>query len=219
MMVSQVNNITMANNPNTQRVPKKSLDMQDFIQLFITQLQYQDPMNPIENNEMAIQLALFNQVDQLFKINKTLDTLVNMAKSLDLAYISNLVGKKVRVETNVGRVENGEFLGGEFNLDEPVNYLEIVIKDDKGNLVDKIQLSGLKAGNYKIQWDAIDLKGNKVPDGNYLFSIIIPENTNKTITPTMIAKVTGAKLGDNTQIVINENYTLDLKDIKELIGE
>jgi flagellar basal-body rod modification protein FlgD len=219
MMVSQVNNITMANNPNTQRVPKKSLDMQDFIQLFITQLQYQDPMNPIENNEMAIQLALFNQVDQLFKINKTLDTLVNMAKSLDLAYISNLVGKKVRVETNVGRVEKGEFLGGEFNLDEPVNYLEIVIKDDKGNLVDKIQLSGLKAGNYKIQWDAIDLKGNKVPDGNYLFSIIIPENTNKTITPTMIAKVTGAKLGDNTQMVINENYTLDLKDIKELIGE
>jgi len=218
-MVSQVNSITTASKPNTQRVPKKNLDMQDFIQLFITQLRYQDPMNPIENNDMAIQLALFNQVDQLFKINKTLDTLVNMAKSLDLAYVSNLLGKKVKVEKNVGRVENGEFLGGEFNLDEPVNYLEIVIKDDKGNLVDKIQLSGLKAGNYKIQWDATDLKGNKVPDGNYLFSIIIPENTNRTINPTMIAKVTGAKLGDNTQIVINENYTVDLKDIKELIGE
>jgi flagellar basal-body rod modification protein FlgD len=218
-MVSQVNSITTASKPNTQRIPKKNLDMQDFIQLFITQLRYQDPMNPIENNDMAIQLALFNQVDQLFKINKTLDTLVNMAKSLDLAYVSNLLGKKVKVEKNVGRVENGEFLGGEFNLDEPVNYLEIVIKDDKGNLVDKIQLSGLKAGNYKIQWDATDLKGNKVPDGNYLFSIIIPENNNKTITPTMIAKVTGAKLGDNTQMVINENYTLDLKDIKELIGE
>jgi flagellar basal-body rod modification protein FlgD len=218
-MVSQVNSITTASKPNTQRIPKKNLDMQDFIQLFITQLRYQDPMNPIENNDMAIQLALFNQVDQLFKINKTLDTLVNMAKSLDLAYVSNLLGKKVKVEKNVGRVENGEFLGGEFNLDEPVNYLEIVIKDDKGNLVDKIQLSGLKAGNYKIQWDATDLKGNKVPDGNYLFSIIIPENTNRTINPTMIAKVTGAKLGDNTQIVINENYTVDLKDIKELIGE
>uniref|UniRef100_A0A7V6CDT9 Basal-body rod modification protein FlgD n=1 Tax=Thermodesulfobacterium geofontis TaxID=1295609 RepID=A0A7V6CDT9_9BACT len=219
-MVSQVNNIATTGNPNTQRVPKKSLDMQDFIQLFITQLRYQDPMNPIENNEMAIQLALFNQVDQLFKINKTLDTLVNMAKSLDLAYISNLVGKKVKVETNIGRVEKGEFLGGEFNLDEPVNYLEIVIKDSKGNLIDKIQLNGLRAGNYKIQWDATDLKGNKVPDDNYIFSIIVPyENTSKIITPTMIAKITGAKLGDNTQIVINENYTLDLKDIKELIGE
>ena len=70
-MVSQISNINTTGNSNTQRVAKKVLDMQDFIQLFITQLQYQDPMNPIENNEMAIQLALFNQVDQLFKINET----------------------------------------------------------------------------------------------------------------------------------------------------
>jgi len=219
-MVSHINNINTSPNSNTQRAPKKVLDMQDFIQLFITQLQYQDPMNPIENNEMAIQLALFNQVDQLFKINETLNTLVNMAKSLDLAYVSNLIGKKVKVETNVGRVENGEFLGGEFILDKPTNYLEIVIKDSNGNLIDRIQLNGLKSGTYKIDWDATDLKGNKVSDGNYIFSIIIPyENTTKTITPTMIAKVTGAKLGDNTQIIINENYTIDPKDIKELRGE
>ncbi|PMP66701.1 MAG: hypothetical protein C0190_04895 [Thermodesulfobacterium geofontis] len=219
-MVSHINNISTSPNSNTQRAPKKVLDMQDFIQLFITQLQYQDPMNPIENNEMAIQLALFNQVDQLFKINETLNTLVNMAKSLDLAYVSNLIGKKVKVETNVGRVENGEFLGGEFILDKPTNYLEIVIKDSNGNLIDRIQLNGLKSGTYKIDWDATDLKGNKVSDGNYIFSIIIPyENTTKTITPTMIAKVTGAKLGDNTQIIINENYTIDPKDIKELRGE
>lgn len=224
-MASQIGNINV-NTPNTSpgtstnRTPKKVLDMQDFIQLFITQLQYQDPMNPIENNEMAIQLALFNQVDQLFKINETLNTLVSMAKSLDLAYISNLVGKKIKVETNIGRVENGEFLGGEFSLDEPVNYLEIVIKDSKGNLIDNIKLNGLQAGTHKIDWDATDKNGNKVPDGNYVFSIIIPyENTTKSITPTMIAKVTGAKLGEKPQIVIDENYPIDLKDIKELVGE
>jgi len=217
-MVSQISNINTTGNSNTQRVAKKVLDMQDFIQLFITQLQYQDPMNPIENNEMAIQLALFNQVDQLFKINETLDTLVNMAKSLDLAYVSNLVGKRVKIESNIGRVENGEFLGGEFTLEEPVNYLEIVIRDSKGSLIDKLQLSGLQAGTYKIDWDATDKNGNKVSDGNYTFSIVIPyENTTQTITPTMIAEVTGAKLGDNIQIVVNDNYTVDMENIKELI--
>ncbi|MBO8143032.1 MAG: hypothetical protein H0Z16_00375 [Thermodesulfobacterium sp.] len=217
-MVSQVSNISATGNSNTQRVAKKVLDMQDFIQLFITQLQYQDPMNPIENNEMAIQLALFNQVDQLFKINETLDTLVSMAKSLDLAYVSNLVGKRVKIESNIGRVENGEFLGGEFTLEEPVNYLEIVIRDSKGSLIDKLQLSGLQAGTYKIDWDATDKNGNKVSDGNYTFSIVIPyENTTQTITPTMIAEVTGAKLGDNIQIVVNDNYTVDMENIKELI--
>jgi flagellar basal-body rod modification protein FlgD len=218
-MISQVSSVDTTS-VNTQRTPKKVLDMQDFIQLFITQLQYQDPMNPIENNEMAIQLALFNQVDQLFKINETLNTLVSMSKSLDLAYISNLVGKKVKVETNVGRVENGEFLGGEFTLNEPVNYLEIVIRDSKGNLVDSIKLNALQAGTYQIDWDATDKNGNKVSDGNYTFSVIIPyENTTKNITPTMIAKVTGAKLGDETQIVINKDYTIDLENIKELLGE
>jgi flagellar basal-body rod modification protein FlgD len=218
-MISQVSGVDTTS-VNTQRTPKKVLDMQDFIQLFITQLQYQDPMNPIENNEMAIQLALFNQVDQLFKINETLDTLVDMAKSLNLAYVSNLVGKKVKVETNIGRVENGEFLGGEFTLDEPVNYLEIVIRDANGNLIDNIKMNGLKAGTYKIEWDATDKNGNKVSDGNYTFSIVIPyENTTKNITPTMIAKVTGAKLGDEIKGVINENYTMDLENIKELLEE
>jgi len=217
-MVSQVNN-NVNNTFNLNRVPKKVLDMQDFIQLFITQLQYQDPMNPIENNEMAIQLALFNQVDQLFKINETLETLVSVSKSLDLTYVSNLIGKKIKVETNIGRVENGEFLGGEFTLEEPVNYVEIVVKDSNGNLVDKIQLNSLQAGTYKIEWDARDQKGNEVSDGNYIFSIIIPyENTTETITPTMVAKVTGARFGENTQIVINENYTITPEDIKELIG-
>lgn len=216
-MISQINDVL--HNINFKRIPKKSLEMEDFIKLFITQLQYQDPMNPIENNEMAIQLALFNQVDQLFKINKTLENLLDISKSLNLIYISSLIGKRIKIETNVGRVENGEFLGGEFTLEGPVNNLKILIRDSNGNIVDEITLNGLKAGTYKIEWDATDKNGNKVPDGNYIFTILIPfENIGKNITPIMIAKVTGAKLGDNIQIIINEEYSIPIENIKELIG-
>lgn len=94
-----------------------------------------------------------------------------------------------------------------------------MVKDSEGNLVNKIQLNSLQAGTYKIEWDARDQEGNKVSDGNYIFSIIIPyESTTETITPTMVARVTGARFGENTQIVINENYTITPEDIKELIG-
>jgi len=98
---------------NLTRIPKKVLDREDFIKLFITQLQYQDPMNPIENNEMAIQLALFNQVDQLMNINDTIKELKDLIENFQLNYAVSLIGKLVKIEGNIGRVENDKFLGGD----------------------------------------------------------------------------------------------------------
>ncbi len=218
-MVENVNN-KVSQPADLNRVPKKVLDKEDFMKLFITQLQYQDPMKPIDNNEMAMQLALFNQVDQLFNINDNLKQLMDMAGSLNISFASSLIGKKVKVETNIGRVENGKFLGGEFTLDEPVNSAEIVIRDSKGKIVKKIELTSLQEGTHKIEWDATDENGETVPDGNYTFSIVIPEGDNtKPITPVMIARVTGAKLEkDNTQLVINDAENISLTDIKEIIG-
>ena len=218
-MVENVNN-KVSQPADLNRVPKKVLDKEDFMKLFITQLQYQDPMKPIDNNEMAMQLALFNQVDQLFDINDNLKQLMDMAGSLNISFASSLIGKKVKVETNIGRVENGKFLGGEFTLDEPVNSAEIVIRDSKGKIVKKIELTSLQEGTHKIEWDATDENGETVPDGNYTFSIVIPEGDNtKPITPVMIARVTGAKLEkDNTQLVINDAENISLTDIKEIIG-
>lgn len=201
------------------RVPKKVLQKEDFIKLFITQLQYQDPMKPLETNDMAIQLAMFNQVDQLFNINDTLKHLVELNKNLNFVYVSSLVGKKVKVETNLGRIENGVFLGGEIKLDNPVNSLEIVIRDPNGKIVRRLNLVGLSKGVHKIDWDGRDESGNALPDGNYTFSVIIPDGTPfKTITPTMIAKITGAKLGSENKIVINDHKEIYLTEIKEIIG-
>ncbi|WP_038056932.1 flagellar hook assembly protein FlgD [Thermodesulfobacterium hydrogeniphilum] len=217
-MINQINEKT--NQPaNLERVPKKVLDKEAFMKLFITQLQFQDPMKPLDTDQMATQLALFNQVDQLFNINDTLKKLENSFKSLDLTYATSLIGKKIKINTKIGRVENGEFLGGEFNLDNPVNNAEIVIRNSEGKVVKRIQLTNLQAGTHKINWDATDNEGNKVKDGNYMFSIIIPKGkTTTTITPTMIAKVTGAKLGDKPQIIIDEKEVVNLEDIKELFG-
>lgn len=201
------------------RIPKKVLQKEDFIKLFITQLRYQDPMKPLETNDMAIQLAMFNQVDQLFNINDTLKNLLELNKNLNFVYVSSLVGKKVKVETNVGRIENGVFLGGEINLDEPVNFLEIVIRDQGGRIVRRLNLTSLSRGMHKIEWDGKDDLGNTLPDGNYTFSVILPDrNSFKTITPTMVAKITGAKFGSDNKLVINDYKEIDVNEIKEIIG-
>jgi flagellar basal-body rod modification protein FlgD len=201
------------------RIPKKVLDKEDFIKLFITQLEYQDPMKPIENNEMAVQLALFNQVDQLFKINETLEKLMDIRKNSDLNLATGLIGKYVKIEGNEGLVEDGNFLGGEFEVEEPVNVLNITIRDKNGKVVKNIQLNNVTKGVHKIEWDATDNEGNKVPDGTYTFTITDPtKNPPEEITPTMIAKITSVVLGDEIKVMANGDDEIKLDEIKEILG-
>jgi len=205
---------------NLERIPKKVLDKEDFIKLFITQLQFQDPMKPIENNEMAMQLALFNQVDQLFKINDTLNKIMENFADSKLTLATSLIGKLIKVQGNIGKVENGKFLGGEFVLDEPTNKVEIIIRDRDNKLVKKIELTNLAEGIHKIEWDATDENGNPVPDGDYKISIIIPSGEeNQNITPIMYTKVTGVVIGEEgIKLKVGDFKEVEIDNIKEILG-
>jgi len=214
--------------PNLKRIPKKELTKDDFIKLFITQLEYQDPMKPIDNNEMAMQLALFNQVDQLFDINQNLKTLMNNLQDFTLGYAANFIGKKVEVNDNTGWVENGKFLGGKFTLDEPANKVDITIMDSSGKVVKHMELTNLSKGTHEIDWDATDNNGKKVPDGAYKFTITIPNETDensstnqevKTISPKMYAKVTGIKIdGNDIELILNNESTIKMSKLAEILG-
>jgi len=202
-----------------KRIPKKVLDREAFMKLFITQLQYQDPMRPIENHEMALQLAAFNQVDQLMSLNDKLSKMVDLYKANEYTLFANLVGKEVKVEGNTVRIENGKFLGAEFKLDEPVNQALITIRDSQGKVVKTLVLYNLSKGLNKIEWDGRDDNGNLLPDGNYKISITVGEGKEaKSVTPVVVAKVTGAILGDKPVIKINDIDTLTLDQIKEILG-
>jgi flagellar basal-body rod modification protein FlgD len=64
----------------------------DYMKLLVTQLQNQNPLEPLDNNEMASQLAQFSQLQQLESMNS------NFAKVLaatELTYANSLIGKEV----------------------------------------------------------------------------------------------------------------------------
>lgn len=202
-----------------KRIPKKVLDKEAFMQLFITQLRFQDPMKPIENHEMALQLAAFNQVDQLFSLSEKLSKLIDLYKANEYTLLANLVGKEVKIEGNIARVENGKFLGGSFEISEPTNLVTITIRDTQGKIIRMMELRNLPPGEHKIEWDGKDQWGNPVLDGNYKISITTGMGENlKTITPIVVAKVTGATLGDKASLKINNLESIDLNQIKEIIG-
>lgn len=71
-----------------------SMGKDDFLQLLVAQMKYQDPLEPTSNTEYIAQYATFSQVEQM----------QNMSQNMDLSRASTLVGKTVQVTTTM---ENG----------------------------------------------------------------------------------------------------------------
>ncbi len=64
----------------------------DYMKLLITQLQNQNPLEPLDNNEMATQLAQFSQLQQLETMN---DSFADVLATTELSYANSLLGKEV----------------------------------------------------------------------------------------------------------------------------
>ncbi len=108
------NNPFAANKVETLSDAKKSygkgtgkLGKDDFMQLLVTQLANQDPLNPMEDKEFIAQMANFSELEQMTNLNKTM---TNFAKGQALSQYSPLVGKNVE-----GIDTNGQVLSGKVN--------------------------------------------------------------------------------------------------------
>jgi len=202
-----------------QRVPKKVLDRNDFMLLFIKQLEYQDPMKPLDNNEMATQLALFNQVDQLFSVNQKLEDFMKVAKNQEMVVLTSLIGRLVKVKGELGRVENGRFLGAKLKVEEPVSRAKVKIFSSDGRLVRTINLGGLSPGEHEISWDAKDENGQVVPDGNYRLVLETESNQDKATLET-IGRITAALIKeDSSTLIFDGQRGIKLEDIQEIMAD
>ena len=76
----------------------KSVDGDTFLQLLTKQLQYQDPMNPMDNSEMLAQEAQFATLEQMESLTSSFTQFSNMFQA------NSLLGQTVQVSTNSGDV-------------------------------------------------------------------------------------------------------------------
>ncbi len=87
--------------PETRKQPAKTLDKDAFLQLFITQLKYQDPMSPMDSDQFMAQMTQFSILEQLTNLSQELSQLSRSQKVLEA---SSLVGRQVSVFTEDGTV-------------------------------------------------------------------------------------------------------------------
>jgi flagellar basal-body rod modification protein FlgD len=147
------------------------LGMDQFLKLFIAQIQHQDPLSPLDSAEFTAQLAQFTSVEQLYGMNSRL---ADIEKALngqseqrdDLGYI----GKTVKADDNTMRVDNGTVQSGSYTIDGK-GYVNIDVYDSQGLIVRTFSEGLEDKGEHDVNWDGRDDTGAFVGDGTYTFEI------------------------------------------------
>ena len=160
------------------------LTKETFLNLLTTQMQNQDPLDPMANEEFVAQLATFSQLEQLMTQNSRLETMYMGIASLNDAWMASLVGTEV-VAVGDGISYDGE---GEVELhydaDAAADSAEIVIYDEDGNVVRSEDIAGLEEGEGSWTWDGLDEDGNQLEEGSYTWSITAETAEGDTVAVT-----------------------------------
>ncbi|NRA98531.1 MAG: flagellar hook assembly protein FlgD [Rhodobacteraceae bacterium] len=154
--------------PNTQTAEPSALssDFETFLKMLTTQMENQDPLNPIESADFAVQLATFSGVEQQVRTNDLLTGLGAGLASDALSQYAGWVGLSARSTAPV------KFDGAPITLDleprENANRAVLEVSDQSGRLVETRDVAGT-AGPY--QWTGQSADGQSFLAGQYTFNL------------------------------------------------
>jgi flagellar basal-body rod modification protein FlgD len=92
-----------------------ALGKDQFLQLLITQLRHQDPINPVEDKEFIAQLAQFSSLEQMQNLNTNMsDLMLSQQKLTALGQATQMIGQHVELRTKEGESLFGKVSGVQF---------------------------------------------------------------------------------------------------------
>ncbi|MBL8349461.1 MAG: flagellar hook assembly protein FlgD [Burkholderiaceae bacterium] len=124
-----------------------------FLKLLVTQLQNQDPMNPVDNAQMTSQMAQISTVSGIEKLNVTVEGLNSQFVQMQALQGASLVGKDVILKGDKLSLVDGKAVGA-FELDAPADRVKVEVLSAAGQLVDTLVLGAKASGRQDFEWPA-----------------------------------------------------------------
>ncbi len=198
-------NVTTAANPNAapSALVKQTVNKDDFLKLLIAQLQNQDPLQPMDNQQFAVQLATFNSLEQLIGINDKLGTLQGAQGSANQYGAASLIGKEISSNGNIVSLQAANPAPIGYQLGANAAKVVVNIQNGSGTLVQQLSLGAQNAGDHTIVWDGKDAAGQAVPTGLYGFEINAFDANGKSVATSgrIRGTVTGIRLDGSEPIL------------------
>ena len=141
--------------PATKAAKEVEATADRFLKLLVTQMQNQDPLNPMDNAQVTSQMAQINTVTGIDKLNSTVQGLSAQFMQMQAVQGASLVGHDVIVAGNRLAVDATSGIGqGGFELTTPADAIKVEILGPSGAVVQTLNLGAEGAGIHSFDWPA-----------------------------------------------------------------
>ncbi len=192
-----------------------STDFETFLRLLTTQARYQDPLEPLDSQEYASQLAQFSMVEQQVQGN---DLLAGMQAQLSLsamATVTQWVGMEARAAVP-GHFDGSTPISISPNPVATADDVRLIVKNEAGTEVNRILLP-ISAEPY--EWDGTDANGNVLPSGSYSFTMESYRNDELLLSETaeIYSSIRETQLqGNQVILIMNGGSAISSTDVSAL---
>lgn len=150
----------------------KELDRDAFLKLLTTQMQAQDPLNPMDNTEFVAQLSQFTSLERLESISQSMNTLAMSTSSNTSAQMVSFIGKQVTIaRPDITLGEGGTHTPTEIELAADASEVTVSIKDADGKIVRTVEMGRSESGPHAFAWDGLADDGAPLEPGTYTLSV------------------------------------------------
>ena len=195
---------------------------QRFLKLLVTQLNNQDPLNPMENAELTSQLAQMSTVSGIERLNAALSGLVNQTGTNQVLQAASLIGYNVLSPGNtIGTTEpkaGEEPAAVPFAVQLPgtAGNVEVKIVNAAGHTVRTMSLGSMTEGVNAVSWDGKADDGTVAAPGSYTFTVSASNNgTDVKATSLVFSQVAAVKQGaDGITLELMSGNSIGLADVR-----
>ncbi len=145
-------------------------DFDDFLTLLTTQLQNQDPTDPMDSSEFTNQLVQFTGLEQQIKVNSNLESLTQVTLLGNIGSAASYLGNEALIEAPFGTHDTSG-IKWQYSNSTELESARVQVTDVDGTVFYEFD-GELTEGIHNFNWDGKDKDGNLVPPGNYGLKII-----------------------------------------------
>ncbi len=218
MQASRLLGSTIPPSDSISNSKSADLNKDDFLKLLMTQMQHQDPLNPMDNTEFLSQLSQFSQLEQIYNVNQNIQDLAASQNSSRDMLLGNLLGKTAKVDASDIYLKDQDNISINYDLADSAEKVTVNIYDADRNLVRTIQAIQQPSGQQKLDWDGKDNDKKDLPEGTY--SIEVTANNKGAlsfISPYLMGPVNEVIFSQGNEPLIQiENQNVPISKVLQI---